>query len=264
MLRPINAKANHCRQITTVARGRCRTFAARMMIGIASWRREHWQVVLLVVLASALFSLQASISSAQVSEATSGALSAPVHPIYGKALKTIASDEHLTDLSTQPNGRMREALYDLVGVAKQDPVPRVPNRTNLLIDDVELQWSGGGPNFGYLYFCAPGPPLPLWEFAACSKSNLAQQAAEDLATQFVSSSDRTNRSGIGQMVFGTNWIRNGIRVMQGQVVLARLARDRNKVYALQFAKETSTNAEVFYVEAPLTNQVTTRPQPTPP
>jgi hypothetical protein len=163
---------------------------------------------------------------------------------------------------------MREAIYDSIGGAKQQPLPRVPKRTNLLIDHVELQWSGGGSNFGYLSFLtpflvAPGPPLPLWEFAACSKSNLTQVSSEDFATLFVSMGDRTNRSGVGQAVFGTNWMRNAIRVRQGQVVLARLVRDHNKVYALQFAEQTLTNAEVFYIEAALTNQPN-RAQRTPP
>jgi len=232
-----------------------------MLTGITSWRCNDWQAVLLAALASVFFSLQASISSAQVSAATSEALSAPVHPFYGKALRTIATDEHPT-LSTQ--SKARQALNELVGVPKQNPVLRVPNRSNLLIDDVELQWSGGGLDFGYLYFCVPGPPLPLWEFAACSKSNLTRLTSKDFATQFVSSSDRTNRSGLGQAVFGTNWIRNGIRVRQGQVVMARLVRDHNKVYALQFARQTPTNAVVFYIEAPLTNQPSTRPPRTPP
>ena len=236
------------------------------MTGIISWRCNDWRVVLLAVLASAFFSLQANISSAQVSAATSDPLSAPVHAIYGKALKTVASDEHLTDLSAQSDGTtMREVVSGLISAPKQNPAPRLPNRTNLVIDSVELQWSGGGSNFGYLYFCAPGgPPLPLWEFAACSKPTLTQLSSDDLATRFVSFSDRTNRSGLGQAVFGTNWIRNGIRVRQGQVVLARLARDHTKVYALEFAKQTLTNAEVLYIEAPLTNQLTTRPQRTPP
>jgi hypothetical protein len=236
-----------------------------MMTRIPSWRGNDRPVILLAVLASAFVSLQASISSAQVSAATSDALSAPVHAFYGKARKTVASDEHLKDLSAQSDGTtMREVVSESIGAPKQNPVPRVPNRTSLLIDDVELQWSGGGPKYGYLYFCAPGPPLPLWEFGACSKPTLTQLSAEDLATRFISFSDRTNRSGLGQAVFGTNWIRNGIRVKQGQVVLARLARDHTKVYALEFAKQTPTNAEVFYIEAPLTNQLTTRPQRPPP
>src|SRR5262249_11636984 len=149
---------------------------------------------------------------------------------------------------------------ELVGGGKQNPAPRVPNRTNLVIDNVELQWSAGGRDFGYLYFCAPGLLLPRWEFGACSKPNLTQLSSQDLATRFVSFSDRTNRSGLGQAVFGTNWMRNGIRVRQGQVVLARLAGDHIKVYALEFAKQTLTNAEVFYIGAPLTNQLSTWPQ----
>ena len=224
-----------------------------MMTGIAGTRFNNWQVVLLAVLASSFFSLQASISLAQVSAVTPETSVTPVHPVYGKALKTIASDEHLTQLSTRSDGTMREALN---GSTKQNSVSRVLKRTNLVIDNVELQWSGGGSNFGYLYFCAPGPPLPLWEFAACSKPNLTRVSPEDLATRFVSFADRTNRTGTGEAIFGTNWVRNGIRVRQGQVVLARLAGDRSKVFVLEFTKQTPTNAEVFYIETSVRNQLT--------
>ena len=41
------------------------------------------------------------------------------------------------------------------------------------------------------------------------------------------------------------------------MVLARLAADHTKVYALEFAKQTLTNAEVFYIQTPPMKQLPT-------
>src|SRR5690349_19818458 len=102
-------------------------YAPRMRTGITSWRCEDREVILLAVLASACFSLQTSISSAQVPAATPEALSAPVHPIYGKALKTVATDERLTNLSAQSDGTtMKEVLSGLISAPKQSALPRIP------------------------------------------------------------------------------------------------------------------------------------------
>jgi hypothetical protein len=172
----------------------------------------------------------------------------PVNPVYGTASKTIASDDAPVAIAVP---RRREELVELFGGARQTSFSRIPNRTNLLIGETELSWSRARKGFGYLQFCLPSmAPIPVWEFARCAKSNLAQVVAEDLSTQFVSFSDRTNHSGVGQAVFGTNWLRHSIQVEEGQLILARLARNHGKVYVLQFAEQSLTNAVVFYIETP--------------
>ena len=193
------------------------------------------------------------------SQALAATPDAPVHPVYGKAIKTIASDEPPAPIPNQSGG-VRAAITELTGTSKPAPVPRVPKRSNLVIDGIELCWSAEHSKSGYIYFAAPDSPLPLWEFSACTKPNLTQLSPDDLATRFVSFSDRTNRSGLGPAVFGTNYLRHAIRVNQGQVILARLAADHNKVYALDFAKQTQTNAEVYYLSAVPTN-LATKAQP---
>jgi hypothetical protein len=164
----------------------------------------------------------------------------PVHALFGTAHKTVGLD-----------------------ISPAVP-PFSPIHRNLVVGQTKLQWSGADRyGHGYVQFCAPGPPLPLWEFAPCSKTNLAELAPEDLATQFISFSNRTNRSAVCPAAFGTNWLRNAIRVSQGQIILARLADDETKVYALEFARQSLTNAIVFYLEVPLSAQLTNRTQRTP-
>ena len=51
--------------------------------------------------------------------------------------------------------------------------------------------------------------------------------------------------------FGTNWLKHGIRVRQGQIILARLVSDPAQVYALEIAKQKMTNAVVYYLKKPL-------------
>jgi hypothetical protein len=172
----------------------------------------------------------------------------PVNSIHGKAHKTTASDGIPAPVEV---GGTREELLELFGATRQTTWSPIPKRTNLLISDTELCWSGARKGFGYLYFWqASRPPIPVWEFAQCPKSNLTQVVAKDLPTQFVSFSDRTNHSGVGPAVFGTNWLRNSIRVQDGQLIFARLARDRGKVYTMQFVEQSLTNAVVFYIETP--------------
>jgi hypothetical protein len=172
----------------------------------------------------------------------------PVHPVYGAARKTIGLDISRDTIVSQPT-HLEEALRDLTGnYNTPTALPAAPLRRNLQVDETELQWSGGGYFYGYLYFCAPNSRLPLWEFAPCPKASLPDVTSEDLSARFVAYRDKTN----GVAVFGTNWMResNGIRVSQGQVILARLASDRAQVYALEFARQSPTNAVVFFIKIP--------------
>jgi hypothetical protein len=171
----------------------------------------------------------------------------PVHPVFGAAKKTVGLDISRDMIVSQPT-HLDEALRDLTGNYTRTALPATPLRRNMQVDETELQWSGGGYFYGYLYFCAPNSRLPLWEFAPCPKASLPDVTSEDLSARFVAYRDKTN----GVAVFGTNWMResNGIRVSQGQVILARLASDRAQVYALEFARQSPTNAVVFFIKIP--------------
>ena len=185
----------------------------------------------------------------------------PVHPVFGRAKETAGLDG-AAEAAIQPSG-LKEVVLEWFGDRRPAPRPATPIRRNLQVDQTELQWSGGSSRYGYGYvsFCRPGgPPLPLWEFAPCSKTSLVEIASEDLAPQFISFSDRTNRSAVCRAAFGTNWLRNAIRVSQGRIILARLAGDQTRVYALEFARQSMTNATVFYLEVPPSTQLTNRMQ----
>lgn len=110
-----------------------------------------------------------------------------------------------------------------------------------------MWWSAGGAAGGYLYCDLMSGPQPLWQFAPCDKTNLIDVMPQDFLTAFVSKGDKTN----GLAAFGTNWLKHGIRVRRGQIILARLVSDPARVYALEIAEQNLTTAVVYYLQKPL-------------
>ena len=129
-----------------------------------------------------------------------------------------------------------------VGIGAPSTSPPVSSRTNLLIGQTQMLWSSGG----YLYFHLLSNSQPLWEFAPCDKTNLTELTLQDVPTSFVCMSDKTN----GPAAFGTNWLKNAIRVQQGQVLFARQVNDPARTYALEVAKQEFDRVIVFYIALP--------------
>jgi hypothetical protein len=108
-----------------------------------------------------------------------------------------------------------------------------------------MLWSRGGALGGYLYFCLLSSDRPLWEFAPCGKTKLNDVTLQDLSTKFVGVADNTN----GPAAFGTNW-GYGIRVSEGQLILARPLGRAGQAYALQVTKQDLNRAVIDYLEVP--------------
>ena len=136
-----------------------------------------------------------------------------------------------------------------LGLVTPPPPPPSPAPTgiNLLIGQTPMWWSAGGAAGGYLYCDLLSSTQLLWQFAPCDKTNLIDVMPQDFLTTFVSQGDKTN----GLAAFGTNWLRHGIRVRQGQIILARLVSDPAQVYALEIAEQNMTNAVVYHLKKPL-------------
>jgi hypothetical protein len=114
-----------------------------------------------------------------------------VHPIFGTAKKTVGLDISRDTIVSQPT-HLEEALRDLTGNYTPTALPATPLRRNLQVDETELQWSGGGYFYGYLYFCAPDSRQPLWEFALCPRTSLSDVTSQDVTAHFVAYRDKTN------------------------------------------------------------------------
>jgi hypothetical protein len=165
-----------------------------------------------------------------------------VHPVFGEAHETVAVDEHpVVGFS------VRDQIRFKLGLGTPPSPPPVLKRTNLLIGQTPMWWSAGGTAGGYLYCHLMSSPQPLWQFAPSDKTNLIDVMPQDFLTTFVSMGDKTN----GLAAFGTNWWRHGIRIRQGQIILARLVGDPAYVYALEIAEQNLTNAVVYYLQKPL-------------
>jgi len=166
-----------------------------------------------------------------------------VHPVFGEAHETVAVDDHPVVVFS-----VRDQIKGKLGLGAPPPSPPAAlKRTNLLIGPNPMWWSAGGTAGGYLYCELISSPQPLWQFAPSDKTNLSDVMPQDFITAFVSKGDKTN----GLAAFGTNWLKHGIRVRQGQIILARLVSDPACVYALEIAEQNLTNVVVYYVQKPL-------------
>src|SRR5882724_5037621 len=139
-------------------------------------------VVLFVVLLSVVFRAKfrrTNTPSAQASAAQADEPLPPVHPIFGTAQKTIGVDINV-QRPVQATG-LKGLLDDTFGRRAPYIPPPPAIRRNLIVDQTEMQWSGGGYRYGYLYLCAPSSIRPLWEFAPCPKANLREVTSQDLS-----------------------------------------------------------------------------------
>lgn len=163
-----------------------------------------------------------------------------LHAVFGEAHKTVAVDE-----GSPPVGGLSvwdQIKYNL-GLGAPPSPPPAATRANLLIGQTPMWWSAGG----YLYSDLLSSSQQLWQFAPCNKTNLSEVMPQDFLTTFVSMGDKTN----GPAAFGTNWLKHGIRVRQGQIILARLVSDPAQVYALEITEQEMTKAVVYYFKKPL-------------
>lgn len=207
---------------TTSGRGARKGFPVVLMRGSA--------LLLIVCTLAWLATSRAAKNRAQHVASAPGEPPLPEHPIFGRAIKTIALDRS-SKAAGQPGIRSSQ-------------FPPATTALNMFIGETPMSWSAGG----YLYFqdLWPASTNTLWEFAQCRKTDLREVLPDDLTNVFVRIRDKAS----GPALFGTNWFKNSIRVSAGQVVLARPSSDPRRVYALQIAQQDRYRATIYYLEIP--------------
>ena len=85
-------------------------------------------------------------------------------------------------------------------------------------------------------FWHPFTTNAVWEFARCGKTNLMDVSANELGMAFV------GRAGPhGATLFGRTWATNGIRVTEGEIVLARRTEQAYPVYVIRFERHATND-----------------------
>jgi hypothetical protein len=120
----------------------------------------------------------------------------------------------------------------------------------LTVDTNRLWWSlnDGGRRTGWLMFWHPFSTNVVWEFGLCGKTNLMDVGPNEINTDFVGFADSR-----GAALFGTDWATNGIRVTQGQIVLARRTGQVYPVYVIRFKRHAADDfgkTEIEYLVVP--------------
>jgi hypothetical protein len=89
---------------------------------------------------------------------------------------------------------------------------------------------------GWLMFWHPFTTNAIWEFAQCGKTNLMDVGVNELNMPFVGTAHSR-----GATLFGADWATNGIRVAEGQIVLARRAGQMHPVYVIRFERHATND-----------------------
>ena len=132
-------------------------------------------------------------------------------------------------------------------------------RTYLEVGPAQMEWSLNSTTHktGWVYFKKPQSKDLIWEFAPCSRTNLHDVAAEDLRVEFIRVGDPRVESLFRPSQPPERPISNmppptGIRVREGDIVLARLIKSPAAVYAVKFTEQGGTenagSIRIDYVE----------------
>jgi len=163
----------------------------------------------------------------------------PSHPVFGTVYETSAFD-------------LNEARSDPIGIFLRKHLPRrivqspgFPSRFKdqprfMDLNGVQLEWSIGGTNTGWLYFWDADTrrSVPVWEFAPCSETNLLRVSA--VPSDFFGSSDVRRAE-----VFGDTSSTNGIKVAAGQILFARRTGG-STIYILKLKQQAENRLLVDY------------------
>jgi hypothetical protein len=165
------------------------------------------------------------------------------HSVFGEIHETSARDFSEIPVVQGPTG----------------PLPKTP--VFLVLGNHLLEWSAADmrpkKHAGYLYFRDPksvwkpvsnSKESNVWAFAACTKSQLADVASNDLSAVFCAAGDLDK----GRTSFGTNRMQkpadNAIRVREGEVILARHSAEPSKIYAVELTRQDRGRLQAQYVE----------------
>lgn len=133
-------------------------------------------------------------------------------------------------------------------------------RDYLKVGPAQMEWSlrNTGRKTGWLYFHKPGSNDPIWEFAPCPRTNLADIIEKDLTVDFIRTGDPRAASLFkpsNPQETGVSREFRAILVSEGLIVLARLSHSPRTVYAIRLAEQRGTyewgSVKVEYVEMDL-------------
>jgi hypothetical protein len=122
-----------------------------------------------------------------------------------------------------------------------DCTPREPHWSDpLILGTNQLCWNLNNPKekTGWLSFSLVNKfsTNGVWEFAPCSRHKLRDVRREDLSSTFVGIGDVR-----GPAAFGTNWHSQGVRVRQGQIILARRVGQPAPTYVILFREQAGSS-----------------------
>lgn len=164
----------------------------------------------------------------------------PAHPQFGKVYTSELVSSYRSNWQTALEKGEATARRWLHLRQRQPP----PERT-FQIGPALLECTGAGPtnyaSTASIYLVNPlNKAEPLWEFALSTHPNLRAVKPEDLDCEFYGMNDPRGTSVFGLPYDGvinrTAWNGDHIRVLEGQVFLARLVTNRSTVYVVQLGK----------------------------